>query len=1370
MKHESKSLIRSSIQKARAILIQETKDQLNGIYGIKESGSMEPLENLPKLTSDESKMQTRLFLERWFDEEEKSGLKREDALQKLLKETAFTHINRLVAFKMMEARSILRGTINRGIESNGFKFYLADHPDDLKLYESGHSEEAYQNFLLWQCGQIAEKDHMEVLFDPENLPSMLFPRPQILQKTLKLLNVTELDSVWIEDETIGWVYQYFIEEDKDKVFNKIYQQKKKMELRDIPMATQIFTPRWIVEYLVQNTLGRLWLRIHPDSKLQEHMKYYVPNPYNDTEPIPKKPVTEITLLDPACGTMHFGMVAFDLFYKMYEEEIENAGKPGWFDIEDKRLKIKDKSEIPILIIEKNLYGIDIDLRAIQLSALSLYLKSKTYNKNARINKLNLTYTDIPPIPENEINEFVDSLELSHPIAEELLKEILPELNKAYYLGSLLKIEETVESFIKERKRDFEKLPLISVMEATEEYASNPAEFWLRIHKEILNGLKISAENRTNGKKIIAGESIQGIGLIDALVRKHDIVVCNPPYSGRRNWSGSLSKDLKELYPKKDGDLYTVFTDRVYSLTSDKGFCGLVTIHSFMFTSSHVEIRKLLINKSQMETMAHLGTRTEFDVANKTAQGFSAYAFEKLINTEKSDFRGIYFRLIKENEVDKRYAFEKASKDWQTNGEQVTDQHVFVVRQEDFKAIQAFPFVYWISNRLREIFFKNKKVQDLFYVALGMTTSDNFRVLRYIWEIGYDSNIYYQSLSRNGKWFLYMKGGDYNKWYGNQEHVVNWENNGIEIQNMSSYPRAQKYYFKEGATYSFLTVSNLSVRYLPLGFIFDVAGSSIFPKQDNPIFLIALLNSKISTYLIKLLNPTVNYQVGDIARLPYPNTHQYPQVISNIEKEAQYCIHLKKYKTKQELTSWEFIIPVSWNSWMMDWLESYRRLTFKESQISEMVYHLYGVDDEDIQNIEQEFGSLPNRMRKMKTDDPAFAQSIKKVKTYFLSKHIPEEALKSNDIVEDEEESDHKDRISRRQSRYLNFEEICLASGYHPNTVFQIINEAGWERPEERWETAYNWLEYAIGILMGRFKPGQKGELGSAIIHKIDFITGSLTITDEEFEEIIQYFPVSYIDEQGKHAFLKDIEQQLCSYADPDGIMVLDEGHPDDLPSKIEEVLTLMLGEHEAQQVLATIIEEKSPNKVKFRKFMERDFFSKHHLKLYRKRPIYWLLQTTNKNYGFYISHERIDKDTLFKLQKNYIDPKLNLIDQQLREISGRLGKLEGREYRLLAKEKEQFEELYQEIQEFSEKLNNVLNLQDENGKVVGYDPDINDGIILNMAPLHELIPWNEPLKYWKELQEGKYDWAHMAMRYWSSRVLDKCKKDKSLRIAHGLEE
>lgn len=1354
--------------------MQETADQLEAVYGHKLDGRIESVDNLPDVLSDEHRQKTLHLLLDFIAEEEQSGMAKAEAVAKLVNETAFTHLNRLVALKMMEARKLIRQAVARGTESNGFKFFLADHAEAMARYNRGESGESYQEFLLWQYGEIASRDHLDVLFDPANLSSRLFPRPRALAMVLELLNAAELAAAWEEDETIGWVYQYFIEEDKDRVFEKIYKLKQKMALRDIPKATQIFTPRWIVEYLVHNTLGRLWLRMHPDSALREKMKYFVPNPYNDREPLPLKPVAEITLLDPACGTMHFGLVAFDLFHEMYREELANAGEPGWPSRQT--CAIASEEEISQAILENNIFGIDIDLRAIQLSALTLYLKMKSRNPHSRLRRLNLTYTDFPAIPEAELTDFIASLELKHPIAREVMAEILPELNKAYYLGSLLKIEERVMPFLEARRREMEKYPLLAGADAEMAPGQDVELFWRMIRDEIILGLQKAEQHLTAGQALIAGAQIQGLGLVDALLRKYDVVVANPPYSGRKNWSGLLQNELKLLYPKKDGDLYTVFIDRCFSLLKDHGFAGMVTIHTFMFTSSNEEIRSMLINNTRLQTMIHLGTRTEFEVANKTAQGFTAYSFSK--EKESKISIGIYFRLVKENEELKRTAFEKALSDWRDRDESASDRHLFIMRQEDFKTIPAWPIIYWLSSNNRKIFVENLSLDEISKIRKGLVTGDTFRFIRLWWESSKNKIDFYStscssSIKRNYAWFPCAKGGELNRWYGNLDFIVNWEDNGIEIKNcinedgkIASRPQNQQFYFKSGLTYTKLTSANLSIRFLPEGFIFDDAANALFVDQ---IFAVqCLLNSHFTKFLLRCINPTVNTQVGDLARLPFPDIQQQPLLVKAIENQAQTCIHLKRSMVKQEPTSWEFSRPPSWAVSRLEILYKEHQLTLLESDISAMVYELYNVAQEDIQTIEEEFGQLPTRLPKLAAAE-INEQVVTNIQKYYLQKHIPEEALRREEIAIEEEESGGDEKKSRRQARYLTFEEVCLASGYHPDTVYEVLSSHDWQRPDECFELADAWLEYAFGILMGRFKPGRKGELGSAIIHKNDFITGSLTISDQEFNDITRHFPVSHEDEQGKHAFPKTLEEKLCRLADGDGIMVLDPGHSEDLPARLEETLALLLGDKEAAEVLAALINENLPDRDKFRRFLERDFFNKHHLKMYHKRPIYWLLQSEKKSYGFYLFHERINGDTLYKLQRIYIDPKLNHIDQQIRDLGRKMAAMEGAAQRQASREREALEELYQEIKNFSEAIARVIQLQDETGKTVGYDPDINDGVILNMAPLHTLIPWSEPEAFWKELQSGRYDWAHLAMRYWPNRVHEKCKTDRSLAIAHGLQ-
>jgi len=1350
MKPQTKSAIHDLSLKARGLLEKEANEQLEGIYGLLPDGEWGLASKYPAIEKLPEAQETRKRLEQFIDDEKAAGLDPKGARDKIIKETAFTWLNRLVAFKMMESRKLMRQTVSKGPQSNGFLMWLTE-PGNEKDYQKheqgdlpqndigeGPRQEAYRHFLLWQCAQLAKE--IRVLFDPDNLPSRIFPRPRLLKDLLTLLNDESIANAWQEDETIGWVYQYFIEEDKDLVFDKIYTQKQKMSLRDIPPATQIFTPKWIVRYLVENTLGRLWLRMHPDSALRGKMKYFVPNE-NDRQTIPIKPVRQITLLDPACGTMHFGMVAFDIFYDMYLEELERDGEDGW----PKTPSTREKSDIPASIIENNLYGIDLDLRSIQLSALSLFIKAKTKNGSVVLKRLNLTYTDIPEFPEKTINAFVESLDTAHAVTKKLLRQVLPVLNKAFYLGSLLKIETVIQEFIEKERialKNFRRyqIPLFESDRPKQlelGLSAGRKIVWDEVKNEILSAFQqfVSAHKEAKGA-FVANETMKGLNLIDALIRKHDVVVCNPPYSGRRNMNEALRNDLKSLYPKKDGDLYTAFIDRCLDLTSGHyGFCGMVTIHSFMFTSSHEGIRQEIVSNTEIETMAHLGTRTEFDVANKTAQGFSMYTLGKIPGVDKNKASGIYFRLVKKNEEEKHTAFRIALQDYLTNRNSFSDSHVFILEQEKLKAIPGWPVVYWISDELR-VLFEEKLFSDLSDTVQGLITSDTFRFLRYWWEVGEKNIPNLTSRNVEKKWYPYVKGGEVNRWYGNLDYVVNWKNDGYEIRNffkgkkLASRPQNTNFYFREGATYSLLTVSDLSVRYLPRGFIFDVAGPSIFPKNENvhTNLLLGILNSKLCVFFAKLLCPTVNYSVGDIARIPFPGELRSQKTVKSIEEMVHKCIDLKKKEVEIQETSWEFLYPLAWRAGFNNLLKIEKKLALLETEISEAVYFLYELEQGDIDQIEAEFGALPGKLPRIEDLNDL---RLKVIEDLYLEKHVPDEAArKSEQIVEEdprgESETDEESPRGRgRQRRFLTFEELCLASGFHPETVYAYITANNLERSEERYEQAVAWVSYAIGIILGRFTPGEKGALGSGI------------------------------DENGKILLNADFDK-VHRLVDDDGIMVLDPGHRCDLPARVEEALDVLLGEKACKEIIRIF-------EGNLCVFLERDFFVKWHTPRYRKRPVYWLLQSPRKKYGIWIFHEKLSKDSLFRIQTEYVEPKINLHESQIKELQVKRDGAEGRERRALEKEIGRLVDILDDVREFLKRLNFIIEER-------GYVPHTDDGVLLNMAPLWELIPsWQrEPKKAWEALERGAYDWAYQAMDHWPERVKEKCKTNKSYVIAHGL--
>jgi len=1260
MRPEQRRLIKEAVLKARSLLEEEISGLLEGTYGLRKDGTLEEASSLPALREDPEAALTRQALESYLGEQESQGKGGKEAREALVKEAAFTHLNRLVAIKMMEQRKLIRGTVNRGLESNQFKHWLAENEEALKLYQRGEKDRAYRLFLDSLYGELSSE--IKVLFDPQSLPSRLFPRPTAFSELLSLLNHPELEPAWAEDEAIGWVYQYFSSKELEQAFREARVSGKKFSCRDIPNVTQLFTPRWIVEYLVQNTLGRLWLNMHPDSDLKEKLPYLVPL-QGEQPPEPLRPVKEITLLDPACGTMHFGLVAFDLFYEMYREELKNAGREGWPDTPS----VEKEEDIPASIIACNLYGADIDLRAVQLSALSLYLKAKTKNPAAEITSSNLACAEVLPIDGEKLDQFIEKTSFSHPVIPRLLRELWPTLKQTSCLGSLARIERDVSSLIEREKRRAEEDRGRLFGEDLEHVSPPQEEGWRAIEREILSSLETFSRS-LSPEAYFAREAEKGIRLLDLLRRRYDVVVTNPPYLSNRKMDDLIQKHVKDEYPNTKTDFYACFIERCLELAREQGYVGMLSMHSFMFITSYEALRDSILDEASIETLAHAGPGL-FEVGNPGTLQTAAYVLRREPDARRRDESiGTYIRLVKEG--DKQAAFERALR---------TGENIYHLRQEKLRAIPGHPWVYWVPDSIRQLFAKLPRLGDIAQPRQGLATADNFRFLRFWWEVG-KRNIAFgckdreEALASGKKWFPCMKGGSYRKWYGNQEYVVNWWRDGEEIKNLgiesgriASRPQNTDYYFREGITWSKVTQSDFAVRYSPGGFIFDVAGCSLFPNTNLIKPIMAMLNSRLTTAILNQVSPTVNYEVGHIASIPIDPSGD----MSALEPISSHLISLRRLDSTEDDTTYDFIAPLPWRDGLGIKKEREEEISRLEAELDELVYDLYGISAED---------------RKL------------------IAKELSERAE-----VADEGEGEE---------------------GPLPKEEEEPREEEEGEYPLTREELAFRWLSYALGIVLGRFAPGEEGELGSAIVE------------DER--------------EGKKHLFSPEVEEKLRALTDPDGICVLDPGHGDDLPTRAEEALTLMLGEEGAREVIGELGGD-------LRRYLSRDFF-KEHCQIYRRRPCYWYLATGRKNYGFYLFCERVDKDTLFKIKTNYLNPKLKVEKNRLKELREKEGRVEGRERRALLREMEEAEAYLSELEDFASKLDGVISL--------GYDPHPDDGVLINLSPLRELVPWpkkGELEKTWRELSSGSYDWSHMAMRLFPERVKEKCEKDKSLRIAHGLE-
>ena len=654
---------------ARRLLTDETRTLLTAVYGLAADGRLEAVSKLPAVQSIAEVAETRARLERYLREDVAAGRSGAEAVERLVRETAFTHLNRLVAFKLLEARKITRGTLDKHHESNGFKFYLVENPEDEARYQQGDLPQdalgegprdvAYRNFLLWQTGQLARE--VPVLFDAANLATRLFPRPRVLHQLIDALNAPELRDAWAagNEETIGWVYQGFNSEELQQAFRDVRLANKKFEREDIPAVTQLFTPRWIVRFLVENTLGRHWLQLHPDSRLAAKWVYLVPTVNGQGTTDSLQLASDITLLDPACGTMHFGLVAFDLFAAMYREELERAGEAGW----PATPSVASADAIPAAILANNLFGIDIDLRAVQLAALSLYVRAKALSPKATVTPRNLVCADVTVLDGKRLGAFVDALGHRQSGVEAAIRALWPHLKQSGEFGSLLRLEDDLQGTPtpQRRSKPATSAPMLPGMEDGDRGEFREFNDVDEAVRAALNEFARQEAARGDDATAFVAGTEQGLKLLDLLQRRYDVVVANPPYMSNRKMNARLKAFVAAAYPEGKLDLYAAFIRRCLELCAANGRVGMLTMHSFMFISSYEDLRQYVRQNAAIETLLHAGPAL-FDVGNPGTLQTAAYVLQKEPSEQRrQDSIGTYFRLVREPDAEaKQAAFERAA--------------------------------------------------------------------------------------------------------------------------------------------------------------------------------------------------------------------------------------------------------------------------------------------------------------------------------------------------------------------------------------------------------------------------------------------------------------------------------------------------------------------------------------------------------------------------------------------------------------------------------------------------------------------------------------------------------------------------------------
>jgi type II restriction/modification system DNA methylase subunit YeeA len=866
-------------------------------------------------------------------------LVKRSGFEQTMEQVAYSWFNRIIAIRYMELHDYL-GHGRRVLSHQGHPtgFQILDECADITYGQGGQlphlsqakvlelkldgtkDEELYRELLLAQCHALHQA--MPFLFETVDDETELL-LPENLTKTDSLLHdlVTEIpEADWANIEIIGWLYQFYISEKKDQVIGKVVKSE------DIPAATQLFTPNWIVKYMVQNSLGAQWLATYPDSPLKAQMEYYIePAEQTDAVNAQLKEITpeslnpeEITLIDPASGSGHILVEAYDLFKAIYLER-------GY------RLR-----DIAQLILENNLFGLDIDQRAAQLTGFALMMKGRKDDRRFFERGLKLNVMALVDSTGLDADTLIHGVDLTqYGLQAEDLTELKALFDHATTFGSLIQVPRELS----------EKLfSLKKVSEATSQ------------------DMFVSEELRRLGPLVQQAE---------ILAAQYDAVVANPPYMGSGAMNALVKKFTKVSYPDGKNDLFTCFIDRGYTFAKYFGHNAMVTMQNWMFLTSFETMRKRLLRDKTIRTMAQIGYNsfpsmnskvaqaTVFSLANNSISGFVS-AFINLNNAPQSADKNVVF-----------LAHDPANR--------------FEVSANEFEKIPGSPVAYWAKDEIRNIFSASTFIKDVAPVKQGLATSDNERFIRLWHECDFEKlSLHCVSIEETKgyrhKWYPHNKGGEFRKWFGNNYYVVNWQNNGEELwaytstlnQGSNVRLKSREYYFKESATWSDVTSGAVSSRYIPSGFIFDTTGPSIFDDSKYGVkFYVGLLNTKLVNDLVSLMNPTLHFTLRDANHFPLPSKCNLEEIYAVVDE----CIRISKLDWDGFERSWDFSI-----SPLLTWrqcgsVESSFEKYLKDNQGSvETLYKLEEANNkffEEVYGIHEPLNTLSSRDAVTLTKNPGY---------------------------------------------------------------------------------------------------------------------------------------------------------------------------------------------------------------------------------------------------------------------------------------------------------------------------------------------------------------------------------------------------------------
>lgn len=834
-------------------------------------------------------------------------------LEHVIEEVAYTWFNRFIALRYMEVNNRLPQRIRVFTnENNEFKPEIkteALHLDipglDQKvvfdLIEQNDDEKLYKYLLLTVCNDMTTYlPDMFTSIKNQDYKVLLFPDGLLKEDSVLARMISDIPEEDWKDETddtdeptnavtiIGWMYQYYISKRHNEVINLTKGQVSK---NDIPAATELFTTDWVVRYMVDNSLGRYWIERNPNSELRSKLKFLATGkdgtlPIVENDPIQPE---ELTFFDPCMGSGHILAYAFEVLMEIYRE-------CGWSD-----------RDAAISIVENNLYGLDIDERAYQLSYFSIMMQGCKYNR--RFLKANVSNHLSNVVETNELESLSYEGMIETEASKEMSNYLLHTFKDALELGSLIHVEQKNYDSYKQ---------FIDEVHSTAEFSIYSLDWMENTYYQI--------------NKLIKQAEI--------LSKQYCVTTTNPPYLNKM--SGELKKYVVKKYKDYSSDLFAVFVKRNFDFTKENGYLGFMTPFVWMFIKSYEKLREYIINNKSIATLVQM----EYSAYEEATVPICSF----VLKNEHSNNLGYYFRLSDFKggmEVQKQKVLEALS-----NKE---CGYFYETSSSNFTKIPGNPIAYWVSKSFNEIFDKSDPLENIGYSFQGIITGDNNYFLRLWSELDF-SNVILDLDNENkdqvnGVWIPYNKGGNYRKWYGNNGYVLRWINGGKTLTRART--ENISWYFKPCVTWSFITSGKFSCRYMTQGSLWDVAGSSIFQNGSVPLqYICALMNSKFAQMFFNITNPTINYQVMNIISLPFIYNNQ----INLITDKANDCINLSKQDWDLFETSWDFnvhplvknhvnTIRESYSLWDKECNDRFNQLKANEEELNRIFIDIYGLQDE-----------------------------------------------------------------------------------------------------------------------------------------------------------------------------------------------------------------------------------------------------------------------------------------------------------------------------------------------------------------------------------------------------------------------------------------